>query len=279
MSRIETALQQATSKLQGLTDSPKADAEILLAFVMQKPRSYLRAWPERMLETSSNERFWRFIQLRMQGTPIAYLTGYREFWSREFKVTPDVLIPRPDTELLVDLALQSIPKAFNGQLLDLGTGSGIIAITLAAERPHAQVTATDRSFAALEIARFNAKRYQIDNIRFFQTNWFKGLATQHFDVIVSNPPYIAENDSHLSQGDLRFEPLTSLCSGQDGLADIRLIIEQSLEFLKSEGRLLVEHGYDQGQSVQKIFRDLGYDNIETFNDLSGQARVTLGQLL
>ncbi len=202
MPTIKTLLPNAAKTLASHSDSPLLDAEVLLGFVLDKPRTYLRAWCDNTLTVQQQATFEALIKQRQQGTPIAYLIGTREFWSRDFRVTPDVLIPRPDTELLIELSLELIPKNQVVKLIDLGTGSGIIALTLAAERPYAQVTAVDASLAALEIAKHNAQYHQLANIEFYQSDWFSNVPKSLFDLVISNPPYIAPDDEHLQQGDI-----------------------------------------------------------------------------
>lgn len=277
MQRIKAVLSEATRLLAGSSDSAALDAEILLCLTLGKERSHLRAWPDKELQPEHTARFWSLIQERQKGTPIAYITGKREFWSRDFHVTPDVLIPRPDTELLIELSLKLIPADKPIKIIDLGTGSGIIAITLAAERPHAQVSATDLCLAALRIARLNSTKHGTTNIQFYQSNWLTNVPNAKFNLIVSNPPYIAEDDSHLTQGDIRFEPQTALCAGEQGLSDIKIIADTARNHLEPSGYLLIEHGYDQQHQVQTIFKELHYDNVQTVTDLSGQPRVTYGQ--
>jgi release factor glutamine methyltransferase len=277
MNSIESALKEATAILQRLSDSPRLEAEILLAQAINNTRSHLRAWPERQLSDEHATIFQVLVQNRQQGTPIAYLTGQREFWSRDFHVSPDVLIPRPETELLIELSLQRIPTDRRVRIIDLGTGSGIIAITLAAERPLADVVAVDCSLPALRIAQLNAEKHGVRNVRFCHSNWFAGVPETQFHLIVSNPPYIAEDDDHLAQGDLRFEPKSSLCAPEHGLADIRHIADTARTHLHQGGHLLIEHGYNQKQSVQSIFTEFGYEKVWTYDDLSGQPRVTYGQ--
>lgn len=277
MHNIKAVLAESASTLASISDSALLDVEILLCKVLQKERSYLRAWPDRVLEPDQLKQFRALVEERRKGTPVAYLTGYREFWSRDFHVTPDVLIPRPDTELLIELGLKLIPTDEPAKLIDLGTGSGIIAITLAAERPHAQAIATDSSPAALEIARHNARHHHITNIRFYQSDWFDSVPETQFDLVISNPPYIAADDSHLREGDVRFEPQTALIAVQQGLSDIQIIADNARGRLKAQGHLLIEHGYNQQQQVQAIFEKLGYDKIQTFQDLSEQPRATYGQ--
>ncbi|MCK4841770.1 MAG: peptide chain release factor N(5)-glutamine methyltransferase, partial [Methylococcales bacterium] len=242
-----------------------------------KPRSHLRAWPEKILSKQAYNQFLSLLSQRQQGIPIAYITGSREFWSRDFKVTTDVLIPRPDTELLIELSLELINNKTQTHILDLGTGSGIIAITLAAERPELKFMATDLSEPALKIAKENAASHQIKNIRFIQSNWLEQIPPSQFDLIISNPPYIAVNDSHLSQGDVRFEPENALIADQDGLKDIKNICHQALDYLAPNGTLLIEHGFEQKIAVQAIFKTFAYSNVKTHNDLSENPRVTTGQ--
>ena len=274
MHSVKSALQTTAEMLAQVSNSALLDAEILLCLVLQKNRAFLRAWPEKSLSDQQTRHFQALVQKRRQGTPIAYLIGSREFWSRDFSVTPDVLIPRPETELLIQLALDLIPENTSLAVLDLGTGSGIIAITLAAERPAISVYATDNSVEALDIARANAIVHQTGNIHFHQHYWFNSLPKQQFDLIVSNPPYIASDDPHLQQGDLRFEPQTALIAEQQGLKDIAEIADHARQFLKTDSYLLTEHGYDQQQQVQSIFKKLNFCQIATHRDLSGQSRVT-----
>lgn len=279
MHTLKSVLSEAELQLTHISESPLLDAEVLLLHVLEKKRSYLRAWPERDLHPAHLEAYRRLTALRRSGHPVAYLTGRREFWSREFIVTPDVLIPRHETELLIELALAAIPDGKNCHILDLGTGSGIIAVTLAAERPHSQIMATDISLNALNVAETNAKIHRTTNTRFYQSDWFEQLPPGKFDLIVSNPPYIAEGDPHLDQGDLRFEPKTALVSPLNGLKDLQMIAERSIIRLNPGGNLMVEHGFDQQQDVHRLFRELDYRNIRSHHDLSGQPRVTTGQYL
>ncbi|TAL54014.1 MAG: peptide chain release factor N(5)-glutamine methyltransferase [Methylovulum sp.] len=274
MPRINAVLTSAAKSLAN-SESPLLDAEVLLCKVLGKPRSYLRAWPDKRLETDETAAFETLLAKRQTGIPIAYITGSREFWSRNFTVTPDVLIPRPDTECLVELSLQLIPANQPARIIDLGTGSGIIAVTLAAERPHAEVCATDFSLAALHVAQYNARIYQTD-ISFYQSNWFVDVPASKFDLVVSNPPYIPADDEHLRAGDLRFEPQQALVAAGQGLGDIKAIAESARYYLDTGGHLLIEHGYNQEHHVQAIFKHYGYHRVQTYQDLSGQPRVTLG---
>ena len=277
MPTIKTLLTNTASTLTNYSDSPLLDAEVLLGFVLEKPRTYLRAWCDNTLTEPQYTAFDALIKQRLQGVPIAYLTGTREFWSRDFTVTPDVLIPRPDTELLIELSLTLIPKDKAVQLIDLGTGSGIIAITLAAERPDAHVTAVDAGLAALSVAQHNARQHQLSTIEFYQSDWFSNVPNMLFDLVISNPPYIDPEDAHLQQGDVRFEPQTALIAEDHGLSDIQIIADQARRYLKPKGHLLIEHGYNQATQVQAIFNAWAYDKVQSYRDLSGQPRVTYGQ--
>jgi release factor glutamine methyltransferase len=277
MPTIKTLLARAANTLTNHSDSPLLDAEVLLGFVLGKPRTYLRAWCDNTLTDQQQAAFEALIKQRQQGTPIAYLTGTREFWSRDFMVTPDVLIPRPDTELLIELSLELIPKNQAVKIIDLGTGSGIIAVTLAAERPKAQVTAVDASLAALAVAKHNARHHQLTNIEFYQSNWFTNVPKSLFDLVISNPPYIDPEDEHLQQGDVRFEPKTALIADNQGLSDIQIIADKARSYLKPAGHLLIEHGYNQAPQVQAIFNALVYDKVQSYRDLSGQPRATYGR--
>ena len=277
MHDIETALINASRRLQDISDSPRMDAEVMLSLALEKDRSHLRAWPEKQLKPEQSRHFDALLQQRLDGVPVAYITGLREFWSRDFEVTPDVLIPRPDTELLVELALDLIPADKPYKLIDLGTGSGIIAITLAAERPNAEVIAADINPKALAIAYRNARKHRIKNIRFCESNWLDNIPETDFHLIISNPPYIAAEDPHLSRGDIRFEPKSALIAERHGLSDIEIIAETARNHLRQNGHLLVEHGYDQQQQVYLAFKNRSFRAIKNYSDLSGLPRVTYGQ--
>lgn len=269
-------LVKATEHLEPSSDSAQLDAEVLLCHVLQKNRSFLRTWPEHWPSPQQIRQFEQLIEQRHHGLPIAYLIGQKEFWSRSFIVNPHVLIPRPDSELLVELSLALLPMDTNAALLDLGTGSGILALTLAAERPFADVTAIDVSLDALEVAQLNARTLGIPNVSFLQSAWFEQVPEVSFDLIVSNPPYVAADDPHLKHGDVRFEPETALISNDDGLEAIRQIAAQASNYLKNQGHLLIEHGYQQQAQVQAIFSQHHFIRINTHRDLSGNPRVTSG---
>ncbi len=273
---LDLALKAAAERLEGLTETPRLDAEVLLMQVLGQGRTYLRTWPERWLTEAQAASFHDLIERRAEGAPIAYLAGEREFWSRSFTVRPGALIPRPETELLVELALSFIPADLPTDVLDLGTGSGAIAVTLAAERPEAQVTAIDLSPDALDIARENAVRQGVgERVRCLLGDWFAPLPTgERFDVIVSNPPYIAENDPHLGQGDLRHEPALALASGPKGLDALTAIADTARAWLKPGGWLLLEHGYDQAPDLAALLTGFGYLDIAHHLDLQGHTRAT-----
>jgi len=272
---IQSVLADAGNKLASTSDSGLLDAELLLCHCLHKSRTFLRAWPEKLLDNIELSLYQKLISQRQQGIPVAYLTGSREFWSRDFKVSKEVLIPRPDTELLIELSLKLMPDKQSIKLIDLGTGSGIIAITLAAENPLALITATDISSNALKIARHNAERYHLNNICFKQSIWFSDI-DDNFDLVISNPPYIAANDPHLQQDGIQHEPQGALISPEQGLQDIRIIANQARWHLNPKGHLLIEHGYNQQADVQAIFKSFNYQQIFTHTDLSGNPRVTTG---
>jgi len=269
---VRDLLAAASQRLGGA----RLDAELLLAHALGVSRARLYAWPEHEPEPMQREAFDRLVAARERGEPIAYLTGRREFWSLDLAVTPDVLIPRHETELLVELALDRIAHDRKVRVADLGTGSGAIALALARERPLARVTATDASAAALDVARRNAARLGIGNVAFAVGDWYAALGDARFDLIVSNPPYIAAGDAHLAQGDLRFEPAAALASGADGLDAIRRIVADAPEHLADGGALLLEHGFDQSLRVRALLDAAGFQNVTSVSDNGGHERVTLG---
>ncbi len=270
------SIKQLLAATADLPSDVAADAPLLLAHVLGKDRSWLYAWPEQPLTSDHIAQFHALLQRRRAGEPLAYLTGQKEFWSLQLSVTPATLIPRPETELLVESAL-ALPLRQAAQVLDLGTGSGAIALALATERPQWQLSATDISPEALEIASKNAANHRIDNIRFVHSHWFEQLdAHRTYDLIVSNPPYVAQGDPHLLEDGLPHEPAGALTSGPEGLDDLRIIIGNAPEFLLADGWLLVEHGMDQGSDVRQLFRQAGFTHIETRQDLAQRDRLTLG---
>lgn len=274
---IDQLIQQAIQELAAASPSPRLDAEVLLMHVTGLSRSALITRADEVLAADQAEAVCDLYARRVRGEPVAYLTGRREFWSLELNVTPDVLIPRPETELLVELALARIPSDTAWTIADLGTGSGAVALAIAKERPRCHVIATDLSTAVLAVARNNAQQLKIQNIEFRHGEWFAPLAGLVFNLIVSNPPYVAEGDPHLTQGDLRFEPPTALVAGHDGLEAIRRIAADAAPQLIPEGWLLLEHGADQGASVARVLAAHGYTAITGYADLAGHDRVTAAQ--
>jgi release factor glutamine methyltransferase len=254
-----------------------SDAALLLAHVLGRSRGWLYAHGDAPVPALDLARFEQLVTRRASGEPVAYLLGTRGFWRFDLAVTPDTLIPRPETELLVELALARIPAQSAAQVADLGTGSGAIALAIASERPQARVVAVDISGDALEVARGNAAALGLDNVEFRRGDWLSPLAGERFDLIASNPPYIAEGDAHLAQGDLRFEPRGALASGADGLDAIRIIAAAAPAHLRDGGWLLVEHGWEQGAAVRALFEAAGLVDVSTEPDLEQRDRVTLGR--
>ena len=269
--RLDALLRQASERID------TADARPLLAHALGKPVSWLFAHGDETIEASALRRFQALLEAREAGQPVAYLIGRRGFWTLDLAVTADTLIPRPETELLVELALRRLPAAFPLRVADLGTGSGAIALAIAVERPQCSVVATDASAGALQVARGNARDHAIANVQFREGSWFVPLAGERFDLIASNPPYIADGDAHLVQGDLRFEPAAALSSGSDGLDDIRALICGAGNFLQAGGWLLLEHGVDQGPAIRQLFVAAGFVEVATERDLESRDRVTLGR--
>jgi len=263
-----------TAKQFSDSPTPELDAEILLEHVLHQTKAYLYANPDKVLTSVLHQQFIELVEKRAQGIPIAYLTGHQGFWDLELVVTKEVLIPRPETELLVEIALQLFPGRQSCVVADLGTGSGAIALAIAHERPNWQLIAMDNSTAAIAIAKRNADHLKFNNINFILGDCCESLPDYKFDLIVSNPPYIAENDSHLNQGDVRFEPKSALVAGQDGLDVIRKIAAISLPYLKSGGYLLFEHGCDQAEQVRDILVEHGYQEPVTKPDLAGHPRAS-----
>ena len=275
MTRIDQLLAHAAQ-----IDSPTAqlDAELLLAFVLEKPRSYLYTWPDKTVTEAQVAAFMTLLERRQRGEPVAYLLGRQGFWTLDLQVAKHTLIPRADTELLVESALQLADASSTLKVLDLGTGTGALALALASERPLWAVTGVDRIESAVALAQNNQRQLQLANVEFLSSHWFSALTAQHYDLIVSNPPYIADNDPHLQQGDVRFEPLSALVSGPDGLDDIRLIIAQAPSYLTANGWLLLEHGFDQASTVRELLQQAGFIDVSSQRDLSGHQRISLGRL-
>ncbi|MBH0032018.1 peptide chain release factor N(5)-glutamine methyltransferase [Pseudoalteromonas sp. SWYJZ98] len=271
---LEQAIAAGADLLALSSESAKLDAQVLLLHILQKPRSYLFTWPEHTLSDEQQSQFNVFIQRRLKGEPVAHITGLREFWSLSLEVNATTLIPRPDTETLVEQALE-IALPATAKVLDLGTGTGAIALALGSEMPNWQITAVDRVSDAVALATRNQQRLAINNVHVKQSNWFSELHGEKFNLIVTNPPYIESSDIHLNQGDVRFEPLSALVADDCGMSDIKQIITQSRDYLSSNGYLLIEHGFEQGEAVRHFFEKMAFVNIKTVKDLGNNDRVTL----
>lgn len=269
----EALLTEASSRIE--SDSPRLDAELLLSHITGLSRTSFRAWPEREVTDTHAEAFEALVQERVAGRPVAHLLGHQEFWSLPLKVSASTLIPRPDTECLVEVAL-ALPLPPQASVLDLGTGTGAIALALASEHVGWRISACDAVPEAVALARENAVALGL-NLSVVQSSWFSGLEPERFDLIVSNPPYIPDSDRHLEEGDVRFEPASALVSGSDGLDDLRLIITQAPDWLVEGGWLLVEHGFDQAEAVAQLFHTRGFKAVETRQDYGNRDRMTLGQ--
>ncbi|MGB2679789.1 MAG: peptide chain release factor N(5)-glutamine methyltransferase [Candidatus Competibacter sp.] len=270
-------LAAAAQRLVESSATPRLDAEVLLAAALDRPRSYLFAWPERRLEPEQAAHFTAWLERRLMGEPVAYILGRREFWSLELEVNPDTLIPRPETEGLVELALERLPADRAIALADLGAGSGAIALALAVERPQARIVATDRSPGALAVARDNAARLGLANVEFRRGDWCAPLAGERFELIVSNPPYVATADPRWRAGELRFEPAEALVAGAGGLDALRAIIAQAPSCLSPGGWLLLEHGYDQGEAAPALLRQRGFVEVVDYPDAAGVSRCGCGR--
>ncbi len=270
--RLDAALADATERLSHVSESPRLDAEILLCRTIDTPRSYLFAHPEDELDDLAKERFADLLERRVGGEPMAYIMGTREFWSHELFVSPATLVPRPETELLVDLALREIPRKAEWEILDLGTGSGAIAIAIAGERQMCRITAVDISEDALAVARENVRALSLGNVELALGNWTEPVGGQKFNIIVSNPPYVRSDDEALLK--LKHEPQSALAAGEDGLDAIRVLAADCGALLEDDGVLLVEHGADQAADVAALLESRGWAVICCHNDLAGLPRVT-----
>ena len=261
-------------RLISSSDSAKLDAQILLGFVLDKERSYLLTWPDKKLTEYQVIPYLSLLKRRELGEPIAYIIGIQEFWSLPFLVSPVTLIPRPDTEILVELVLEHFSEVSVLNCLDLGTGTGAIALALASEKPQWKIDAIDFNHGAVKLAKNNAKNLQLLQVNIFQSDWFSNVNEHNFDVIVSNPPYIDTLDEHLTQGDIRFEPESALVANEHGLGDIKHIANIARNYLTNQGALFFEHGFDQAQAVSEILTVLGYTKVQTVKDLNHHDRIT-----
>jgi len=274
----QTLLDDASKRLYDQSDTPRIDAEVLLQHVVERPLAWLIAHGSNKATEQHINDFNRLVETRQTGQPIAYLTGHKEFWSLDLLVNDSVLIPRPDTETLVEAALEKLTDNSASRVLDLGTGSGAIALAIAKERPLSDVLAVDFEAEALVVARKNATMNTINNVRFAQSDWFNAISHEpKFDLICTNPPYIEAGDPHLQQGDLRFEPDSALIATDNGLSDLRTIINMAPDYLTNDGWLLLEHGFDQAAPVAALLRDAGFIDIEHHKDINGLNRCTGGK--
>jgi release factor glutamine methyltransferase len=279
---IKTQIEFGTALLEKVSDSAKLDSQVLLSFVLDKEINYLYTWPEKLLTEDQYISYSSLLQERLLGKPIAYITGIKEFWSLPFYCDESTLIPRPDTEVLIEKILEEVEENIESKsnsisCIDLGTGTGAIALALASEKPKWDIEAIDYSKNAVALAQKNAKHLAINNVNIYQSDWFLSVGTgKRFDIIISNPPYIDENDIHLSQGDVRFEPLSALVAEDEGLGDITKIVNQAVPYLKQDGYLFFEHGYNQGEAVRNIMLALGFSKVQTIQDYGENDRVTFG---
>ena len=282
MSFTIAKLLRRSSDLELVSESATLEIELLLSHVIKKDRIWLKTWPDFQLNDEQVLFFNQLFDRRLQGEPLAFILGFKGFWTLDYAVNSHTLIPRPETELLVEIAL-SLEFNDNSKVIDLGTGTGAIALALASERPSWQIDATDAVHQAVELAEFNRNMFGLTNVNIFYSDWFDSVSRRDsassYDLIVSNPPYIEQSDPHLQQGDVRFEPSSALVAGLDGLDALRIIIEQAPMHLSPNGWLLVEHGYDQGNSVRRLFDLTGFKQIKTHADLNLQDRVTVGCLI
>ena len=272
-----TALRDAEEELAQTSDTARLDAELLLCETLNISRTHLATWPEKGLDEHEHRQYQALIERRSNGEPIAYILGSQDFWTLELITTPNVLIPRPETELLVEAALERLAEKQSATIIDIGTGSGAIALSIAKEKPSNTVIGTDISKAAISVAAQNKNMNNIDNTYFIHGKWSSNIKNESCEMIVSNPPYIAQNDQHLTLGDIRFEPNIALVSGKTGFEDIDKIIQDSQRTLKKNGWLLFEHGWEQGPQSQQKLKQAGYQNVMLLKDLNGNDRVSIGQ--
>ncbi len=277
---LESLIAHGCKCLAPCSDSAKLDAQLLLCLVLNKEPSYLLTWPEKTIDATLVKQYLSVLTRRQSGEPIAYITGVKEFWSLPLAVSTATLIPRPDTEILVEQVLDMFQGQNNINCLDLGTGTGAIALALSSENPSWQIEGIDYSDEAVTLARLNAKNLQLPQVKFYQSDWFSAVdKAQKYQLIVSNPPYIDSEDKNLLHGDVQFEPNSALIAGNNGLADIQFIAQTAPEYLAEHGVLFFEHGFEQGSAVRKIMTALGFTQVKTVTDLSGHERVTFGAFI
>ena len=274
--RIDAALRSATKALSMHSETARLDAELILAHCLQANRSYLYTWPEKELSETAQACFTEAITKRQSLYPVAYILGYQEFWSLPITVTPDVLIPRADTELLVETALNKISSLTSPNILELGTGSGAVSLAIASERPDASIVACDLSDAALSVATNNRNKLDINNIEFILSDWFSAMPHALFDLVVSNPPYVDPEDLHL-QSSIKYEPKLALTAEETGLADLRKISKEARHYIKPHGWLIMEHGFDQAKIVKAMLQNEGYESVISLKDLGKNDRITIGK--
>ncbi|MBW8186020.1 MULTISPECIES: peptide chain release factor N(5)-glutamine methyltransferase [Shewanella] len=273
---LSEALAWASPQLLDVSDTPKLDAEVMLLHIIHKQRGYLYTWPDERLTSEQIDDYTKMVGRRVIGTPIAHIVGEREFWSLPFMVNPTTLIPRPDTEILVETAL-NLPLAEKAKVLDLGTGTGAIALSLAYEKPSWQITAVDKIIEAVALAKANRSHLKLPQVDIIQSDWFDSVNCYDFNLIVSNPPYIDEEDSHLEEGDVRFEPHSALTAPEHGFADLYHIADCARDYLAPGGYLLLEHGFGQALQLRDKMIELGYENVATVRDFGSNDRCTLGR--
>jgi len=273
---VQQAIDWASGKIT--SDSARLDAEILLTYVLDKNRTWLKTWPDFQLTNAQHKNFEAAVERRTKGEPIAYIVGERDFWTLSLNTNSSTLIPRPETELLVEQALAFLSGKKCAKIIDLGCGTGAIALAIASERASDAVFGVDFNNQAVNLARENAIKNKITNAEFRQSDWFADVPAEKFDLIVSNPPYVAEGDPHLNQGDLVFEPNTALIAADNGFADIKHIADQARNYLVEDGALMFEHGFEQGEDVRRILIAAGFKAVKTVQDLAGLDRVTRGTM-
>lgn len=273
---LAEAVSWASPQLLDISDTPKLDAEVMLLHIIHKQRGYLYTWPDERLTSGQVGEYTKMVARRVLGTPIAHIVGEREFWSLPFMVNPTTLIPRPDTEILVETAL-NLPLAENAQVLDLGTGTGAIALSLAYEKSEWQITAVDKIIEAVALAKANRAHLKLPQVNIIQSDWFESVGCYDFNLIVSNPPYIDEADAHLEEGDVRFEPHSALTASEHGFADLYHIADCARDYLAPGGYLLLEHGFGQALTLRAKMIELGYENVATVRDFGSNDRCTLGR--